>query len=302
MFHLWNGWKWHFSRKLKIFKQCQLYRSGCASPWQPLDTRYCACDCLSRIRKNSHHSARFTFISSLSASRFMHVQFVQDLVYERTKAQKFKVEILKIYRALYAFYKTTIIPLVRWSFIRARFRLNSANLIVPLTINRTEVLTRISVPEMSLEQLVSQEPTECSASGRGQFNGEREFRIWSNSRWVWRHILTKWVVLVFDVATEITKNHSKMKRDRRVNSAILTNYVFTRFQSCFKYIAFPLSYIFSANFHLHTRLQFRGTSECNLSEPPLKQGQLAMVCPFLSNHWYTPPVVAGLARTKRGAQ
>jgi hypothetical protein len=67
------------------------------------------------------------------------------------KIQKHKGDTLNIYRALHTFYKTIIIPMVRSSFSRTGFRFNSDNLLVPSAINRTEVLARISVPEMSLE-------------------------------------------------------------------------------------------------------------------------------------------------------
>jgi hypothetical protein len=40
----------------------------------------------------------------------------------------------------------------------------SENLLAPLAINRSEVVSRISVPEMSLKQFVSQESTEAPAS------------------------------------------------------------------------------------------------------------------------------------------
>jgi hypothetical protein len=63
-------------------------------------------------------------------------------------------------------YKITIIPMIPWSFSRAGFHINSDDLLASLTINRTEVLARISVPEISLEQLISQEATEAPASPR----------------------------------------------------------------------------------------------------------------------------------------
>jgi hypothetical protein len=52
---------------------------------------------------------------------------------------------------LHAFYKATIIPMAGWSFSHAGFRINSENLLALLAINRTEVLARISVTEMSFE-------------------------------------------------------------------------------------------------------------------------------------------------------
>jgi hypothetical protein len=47
------------------------------------------------------------------------------LYMKEQKAQKLKGAILKIYCALQVIYKTTIIPVIRWSFNGARFRLNS---------------------------------------------------------------------------------------------------------------------------------------------------------------------------------
>jgi hypothetical protein len=51
-----------------------------------------------------------------------------------------KGDIVKIYRAVTACYKATIIPMLRWSFIRAGFGLNLADLFVPFTVNRVMVL------------------------------------------------------------------------------------------------------------------------------------------------------------------
>jgi hypothetical protein len=67
------------------------------------------------------------------------------------RKQKLKGETFKIHGAFPAFYRATIIPMFQWSFSRARFRLNSNNHFTPRIINRTEVLARISVPEISRE-------------------------------------------------------------------------------------------------------------------------------------------------------
>jgi hypothetical protein len=68
-----------------------------------------------------------------------------------TTTQKRKGETLKIYRAILAFYKATIIPMVRWIFVRAGFRLNRKNLLAPLTVTPADVLARIAIPEIGLE-------------------------------------------------------------------------------------------------------------------------------------------------------
>jgi hypothetical protein len=57
----------------------------------------------------------------------------------------------KIHRALLAFYKSTIIPMLRWSFERAGFRLNSDNLLSPLTVDPTPVIDRLDVLELSFD-------------------------------------------------------------------------------------------------------------------------------------------------------
>jgi hypothetical protein len=41
--------------------------------------------------------------------------------------------------------------MVRWSFERAGFRLNSENLLSPLTVDPTPVLDRHDVPELSFD-------------------------------------------------------------------------------------------------------------------------------------------------------
>jgi hypothetical protein len=56
-----------------------------------------------------------------------------------------KGEIRKIYRVLLAFYKSTVIPMIWWSFERAGFRLNSDSLLSPLTVDPTLVLDRVDV-------------------------------------------------------------------------------------------------------------------------------------------------------------
>jgi hypothetical protein len=67
------------------------------------------------------------------------------------QSKEMKGETRKIYRALLVFYKSTIIPMVRWSFERAGFRLNSDNLLSPLTIDPTSVLDPLDVPELPLD-------------------------------------------------------------------------------------------------------------------------------------------------------
>jgi hypothetical protein len=82
------------------------------------------------------------------------------IIYKRKKEHKLKGETLKICRAILADDKARIIPMVRWSFLRAGFRLNPKHFLVPLTITRTEILEQIVVPELYLEEFVFPAPNE----------------------------------------------------------------------------------------------------------------------------------------------
>jgi hypothetical protein len=62
-----------------------------------------------------------------------------------------KGETRKICRALLAFYKSMIIPMVRWSFERAGFCLNSDSLLSSLTVDPTRVLDRLDAPELPFD-------------------------------------------------------------------------------------------------------------------------------------------------------
>jgi hypothetical protein len=68
---------------------------------------------------------------------------------EKQKRTKMKGETLKIYRAILVFYQATIIPMVRWSFVRAGFRLNPKNLLEPFTLTPADA--RVAMPEIGLE-------------------------------------------------------------------------------------------------------------------------------------------------------
>jgi hypothetical protein len=63
-----------------------------------------------------------------------------------------KGESRKIHRALLTFYKSTIIPTIRWSFERARFYLNPDHLLKPLKIDPTPVFERLNVPDLSFDE------------------------------------------------------------------------------------------------------------------------------------------------------
>jgi hypothetical protein len=59
---------------------------------------------------------------------------------KKNKVKRMKGEILKIYHAIAGFYKVTIIPMVRWSFICAGLGLNPDHPFTPLTMNPEIVL------------------------------------------------------------------------------------------------------------------------------------------------------------------
>jgi hypothetical protein len=107
-------------------------------------------------------------------------------IFYRKKRQSkgMKGKTRKIYRVLLAFYKNTIIPMVRWSFERAGFRLNSDNLLSPLIVDPTPVLDRLDVPELLLDdafvhpgQLDAQRLPLTAQRRRQRIPGSAQFAI-----------------------------------------------------------------------------------------------------------------------------
>jgi hypothetical protein len=93
-----------------------------------------------------------------------------------------KGETRKIDRVLLAFDKSMIIPMVRWSFERAGSRLNSDNLLSPLTVDPTPVLDRLDVPELPFDDTFvytdQQNPRRLTAQRRRQrIPGPAQFAI-----------------------------------------------------------------------------------------------------------------------------
>jgi hypothetical protein len=89
------------------------------------------------------------------------------------KVKRLKGETLKIYRALEAFYKSTILLMVRWGFVGAWFHLNPGNLSAPVTLRPEIVTERISLPEISLQEYVEPEtlrpPLRTDRAARKRF-------------------------------------------------------------------------------------------------------------------------------------
>jgi hypothetical protein len=109
---------------------------------------------------------------------------ILKILYKKeNKVKGMKGETLKMYRAITAFYKATIIPMVRWSFIRAGFFLNPDDLFGPLTVNPARVIDRIALPEIALEHLVAPETmrpplsTDPLVRRRHQIPGPTEFAV-----------------------------------------------------------------------------------------------------------------------------
>jgi hypothetical protein len=84
------------------------------------------------------------------------------------KVKGIKMETLRIYRAIAAFYKATVIPMRRWSFIRSGFRINSDNLFPSLTVNPEIVLEQIAIPEIPIEELVTPKTTTPQIATNGK--------------------------------------------------------------------------------------------------------------------------------------
>jgi hypothetical protein len=71
--------------------------------------------------------------------------------YKERQSKEMKGETRKIYRASLEFHKSTIISMVRWSFERAGFLLNSDNLLSLLTVDSTPVLDPFDVSELPFD-------------------------------------------------------------------------------------------------------------------------------------------------------
>jgi hypothetical protein len=74
-----------------------------------------------------------------------------------SKIKGMKGETVKIYQAMTTFYEATIMPMVRWSFIRAWFGRNPNDHLAHLPVNPGTVLSRTAIPEIILEELVARE-------------------------------------------------------------------------------------------------------------------------------------------------
>jgi hypothetical protein len=96
--------------------------------------------------------------------RLRHLQIVSK---RESQTHELKGETLKINRAILALHKATIIPMVRWSFISAGFRLSTQNLLAPVTVTPADVLARIAVPEVTFEEDVFA-PTNVSLTVTGK--------------------------------------------------------------------------------------------------------------------------------------
>jgi hypothetical protein len=84
-----------------------------------------------------------------------------------------KGEILKTYRALAVFHKSTTLPMAWWSFVREGFRLNPDNSFAPVALHPETVIERISLPEISLQEYVELEilrpPLRTDRTARKRF-------------------------------------------------------------------------------------------------------------------------------------
>jgi hypothetical protein len=77
------------------------------------------------------------------------------------KTKRMNEDPVKMNRAILAFYKSILIPMVRWSFVRTGCRVNLKDLLARLTVIPSTVLDRIRLPEIRLEEYVFLEPTEA---------------------------------------------------------------------------------------------------------------------------------------------
>jgi hypothetical protein len=65
-----------------------------------------------------------------------------------------KEETKKMHHTLLAFYKATMIPMIRWSFERAGFLLDLSDIPNPVQIDPSRVLAQIAVSDVELDDSV----------------------------------------------------------------------------------------------------------------------------------------------------
>jgi hypothetical protein len=75
------------------------------------------------------------------------------VIYSMERQSKgMKEETKKMYRALPAFYKATIVPMIRWSFERGRFLLDLDDIRNLVQIDPSRVLARIALPDSEFDE------------------------------------------------------------------------------------------------------------------------------------------------------
>jgi hypothetical protein len=90
------------------------------------------------------------------------------ILYEKeNKLKGMKGETLKILRAVIAFSKANVIPMVRESFMRARLRLNPENLFAPVTMSPMKIHERIAHPEVPIEEFLGSEANAAPGQATG---------------------------------------------------------------------------------------------------------------------------------------
>jgi hypothetical protein len=106
------------------------------------------------------------------------------VLYKReNKVKELKGETVQIYCALAAFYKSAIIPMVRWGVVRAGFRLNPDNPFAPVSLHPEIAMERISLHEISLQECIESETlrlslwTDRTPCKRFQISAPYEFAV-----------------------------------------------------------------------------------------------------------------------------
>jgi hypothetical protein len=126
-----------------------------------------------------------------------------------------KRETRKIYRALLSFYKSTIIPMIRWRFVCANFFLKPENLLGPVGVNGTRVLERVEVLNFPLAKLLCTRKQSISQLGREYRHVDGlQFQDRLHSRSVLLHPSRKFQELALSVVMTMTQRSVTMRRTR----------------------------------------------------------------------------------------
>jgi hypothetical protein len=97
----------------------------------------------------------------------MYLRCIPDTIYKGTKDKENERRNIKEIPHNPGVLQSEVITMVRGSLLPARFRLNPTHLFAPLTVTSAEVLDRIVLPELPLEEFIFDDVDEVTRTVEG---------------------------------------------------------------------------------------------------------------------------------------